>query len=61
MRFGLRGRGVVDALVDGVYLGPLVVSEVLVTALVLVVSVEGVVSIDCMDLGVSERLVVAGV
>ena len=50
-----------EALVDGVYLGPLVVSEVLVTALVLVVSVEGVVSIDCMDLGVSERLVVAGV
>lgn len=60
-RFGLLGKGVVDALVNVVYLGPLVVSEDVVTAIVLAVSVEGVVSIDFMDLGVSERLVVAGV
>ena len=52
-RFGLLGKGVVDALVNVVYLGPLVVSEDVVTAIVLAVSVEGVVSIDFMDLGVS--------
>ena len=45
-RFGLLGKGVVDALVNVVYLGPLVVSEDVVTAMVLVVSVERVVSID---------------